>query len=45
MVMSIKQENTMKQWLWLVGIWSASILGLSAVSMLFKMLMRWAGLS
>ena len=35
----------MKQYLWLFGIWMASIAALSVFTLLFKLLMRWAGLS
>ena len=41
----IIEGKTMKQYLWLVGIWTASIAALSVFTLLFKLLMRWAGLS
>jgi hypothetical protein len=41
----IIEGKTMKQSLWLVGIWAASIAALSVFTLLFKLLMRWAGLS
>ena len=39
------EEQTMKRYFWLVGIWAASIAALSVFTLLFKLLMRWAGLS
>ncbi|MFC3025517.1 DUF2474 domain-containing protein [Vibrio zhugei] len=39
----MKVKRTMKQWVWLVGIWAASVLALGIVSMGFRLLMTMAG--
>ncbi len=41
----IIEGKTMKRYFWLVGIWAGSIAVLSVFTLLFKLLMRWAGLS
>ena len=38
-------KDLAKQWLWLVAIWAGSIAALGLITWVFKLLMRWAGLS
>ncbi|UTM58391.1 DUF2474 domain-containing protein [Photobacterium sp. CCB-ST2H9] len=38
-------RESFRQWLWLAGIWGASVAGLACISWLFRLLMSSAGLT